>query len=118
MSTKNKKRSTEVFNGKKEIRKQLQKLLEHCDFYNSMAPFPVYDTEYVEGIRLKIKEMAQSKEDYNKEPVTFCRHCKSLFIEIDEKDNDVCGRCGAVNEINILDIKEYTKKYGNIWDTK
>ena len=50
-------------------------------------------------------------------PVYFCEHCKSLHIEVDEKGNDICGRCGAVNEVKMTkNIESYNKKYGDIWD--
>jgi DNA-directed RNA polymerase subunit RPC12/RpoP len=50
-------------------------------------------------------------KDYDKEPVVACIYCNSLHIEYDELDNNVCMRCGSVNELkefkNIYEYKEY-----------
>ena len=86
----------------KEILKQLNKLYKHVKYYNKMSPFPIYDTDWVNDIKNKIKEMENSKEDYDKEPVLACRFCKSLYIENDEDDNAHCHKCGSINE-----LKEY-----------
>jgi CTP:phosphocholine cytidylyltransferase-like protein len=84
-----------------------------------MAPFPVYDTEYVEDVENKIKEIEMNKEDYDKLPVVACKYCKSLHIVTDELDNNVCFRCGSVNEFqefeNIYKYEEFVhgkNKYG------
>lgn len=89
----------------------LKKLLEHLEYYNRMAPFPVYDTEYVDNVRLKIKKMEENnKTNYDDEPVVACKYCKSLHIETDELDNDVCMKCGSVNELQTFsNIYEYQK---------
>jgi hypothetical protein len=88
--------------------KQLRDLYEHLSFYNEMAPFPIYDTEYVDAVKQLIIKMEETKKDYESLPVAACKHCKSLHIVLDEVDNDVCMRCGAVNEIEIYkDIDEY-----------
>ena len=94
----------------KFILEHLTKLWEHMSYYNSMAPFPVYDTEYVEAIRKEIKKMKESKFDYDELPVAACKYCNSLHIEVDDVDNDICMRCGSVNEIEIYkNIKEYNE---------
>ena len=90
----------------------LQYLREHLDhllYYNKMAPFPVYDTEYVEEVKNTIMKLEnENKIDYNDEPVVACRHCKSLHIVIDEVDNNICMRCGSVNELKeFKNIHEY-----------
>jgi len=78
------------------------------EYYNSMAPFPVYDTGIVDDLKKYIKLMEREPSEYDKLPVTACTHCKETFILVDELDNDICGRCGAVNEIEIFkDIYEY-----------
>jgi len=73
-----------------------------------MAPFPVYDTEYVEEVKNTIMKLEnENKIDYNDEPVVACKYCKSLHIVIDEVDNNICMRCGSVNEL---------KEFKNIYD--
>lgn len=83
-----------------------------------MAPFPVYDSEYVKDLDNKIKEMKEdNKTDYDKEPVVACRHCKSLHIVNDEIDNSICMRCGSINELkefaNIYEYNKYITKTDN-----
>ena len=90
----------------------LQYLREHLDhllYYNKMAPFPVYDTEYVEEVKNIIMKLEnENKIDYNDEPVVACKYCKSLHIVIDEVDNNICMRCGSVNELKeFKNIHEY-----------
>jgi DNA-directed RNA polymerase subunit RPC12/RpoP len=52
-----------------------------------------------------------SKVEYEKIPVAACKHCKSLYIENDDLENDICMRCGAVNEIIIYDnIEKYLEE--------
>lgn len=96
----------------KLIKKELANLLKHVKYYNKLAPFPVYDTDYVKDIENKINVIMEDKhKDYDKEPVVACTFCNSLHIEYDELNNDVCMRCGSVNELkefeNIYEYKEY-----------
>lgn len=96
----------------------LQYLREHLDhllYYNKMAPFPVYDTEYVEEVKNTIMKLEnENKIDYNDEPVVACKYCKSLHIVIDEVDNNICMRCGSVNELKeFKNIHEYKKFVDN-----
>jgi len=90
--------------------KHLEKLLVHVNYYNSMAPFPVYDTEWVTDLENRIKIMKEDKKDYDSEPVVACKYCKSLHIITDDVDNDVCFRCGSKNELQEFEnIYEYNK---------
>lgn len=54
------------------------------------------------------------KEDYNSEPVVYCKNCLSLKIMILD-DIDYCDDCGCTN-LDSTDIeswnKMYEKKYG------
>lgn len=87
----------------------LKNLLQYVEYYNEMAPFPVFDTEYVEEIKKSIKKMENN--EYNGLPVAACKYCNSLHIINDDEENDVCMRCGAVNEIVIYDnIDTYFEK--------
>jgi phage FluMu protein Com len=75
-----------------------------------MSPFPLYDTGYIEDITKIEKNMKQSKMDYDELPVVACKHCNNLWIENDEVENDVCMRCGTVNELIIYpNIHDYLK---------
>ena len=73
-----------------------------------MAPFNIYDSEYVEEVKNEIMKLEnENKIDYDNEPVVACKYCKSLHIVIDEVDNNICMRCGSVNEL---------KEFKNIYD--
>jgi DNA-directed RNA polymerase subunit RPC12/RpoP len=57
-------------------------------------------------------ELENEKEiNYDDEPVVACKYCKSLHIVTDEVDNDICMRCGSINELksfeNIHKYKEF-----------
>lgn len=100
---------------KKETLKYLRELLAHTEYYNIMSPFPVFDTEYVEYIKKLIMDLENEKRsDYDLEPVWACKYCKTLVVpncyDIDEHDNEICLRCGSVNETQeFKTIHEYKK---------
>lgn len=101
----------------KTVKDHLVDLYEHVSYYNEMAPFPIYDTDYVKLLKKTIDEMVDNNKEYNELPVYYCKHCKSLHIEVDESNNDICHRCGSVNEIDSLpNIEAYNLKYGKIWE--
>lgn len=58
--------------------------------------------------------MKTSKEQYNKEPVVFCKHCLSLKVRI-SGNLDYCDDCGCT-ELGETDIHHweelYEQKYG------
>ena len=93
------------------IKKKLIILLNHLQYYNKLAPFNIYDSDYVSDVENKLKDiMENNKYDYDEDPVEACRHCKSLHIKNDELDNGICFKCGSVNELTtFLNIKEYIK---------
>lgn len=94
----------------KLILKHLKELSKHVEYYNKMAPFPVYCTDWLKDINNKIKEMENKKEDYDELPVFACKYCKSLHIVTDEVANNICMRCGSVNEITeFQNIHEYNQ---------
>jgi len=83
---------------------------KHLEYYNTMAPFPVYDTEYVNDVINLINKMENTKIDYDELPVVACKFCNSLYIENDEVENDICMRCGATNELVVYNtIHDYLK---------
>ena len=61
------------------------------------------------------KYSLNSHEEYNNEPVFYCRDCLSLKIMTYE-DNDFCDSCGSSNiaQMNIKDWENlYLNKYGH-----
>lgn len=99
----------------KEILKQLNKLYKHVEYYNKMAPFPPFCTEWQQNIRNKINEIKMEKKDYDREPVFACKHCGTLVVpnqyEIDEDGNEICQRCNSVNDVKeFKNIFEYNKE--------
>lgn len=97
-------------------KQHLEKLHNHMDYYNRMAPFPVYDTEYVEQVA---KEASITTEEYDEEPVVACSVCNSLHITLEDMEDDepidVCNKCFSVGEIkefkNIYEYNDYLKKH-------
>ena len=90
--------------------KYLKELLSHLEYYNKITPFPVYDTGFVEEIKLEIMKLEnENKINYDDEPVEACRFCKSLNIQYDEDNlNVICMRCGSTNELKVFKtIHEY-----------
>jgi hypothetical protein len=100
----------------KETIQQLREELKHAKHYNMMAPFPVYDTEYVEELENMINDIEKHDNEYDDLPVEACKNCKSLHIVVDETDNNICMRCNSINEtVEYVNIYEY-KKQRNIWN--
>ena len=88
----------------------LNEIKTELEHYNKMAPFPVYDTGYIGDIKQTIKNMEGAKTNYDKLPVAACKYCNSLWVENDDVENDICMRCGTVNELTVYkDINEYLK---------
>ena len=98
-----------------EIKKEIiDKVIDHMEYYNNLAPFPVFDTGDIE----LVKELSK-KEQYDKEPVYACTYCKSIVILTDEDGNDYCVKCrNSVNELEEYNIHDYLEKYGELWDLK
>lgn len=92
-----------------EISNELRKLKERLELMkksNSFAPFPVYDTEDINDVQNLINTM--KKIEYDDLPVAACKYCNSLHILNDDLENDICAKCGAVNEIKVFNnINEY-----------
>lgn len=103
----------------KLILKELKRLKSHLEHYNKMAPFNIYDSDYVKDVNDKIMNVEKDKKtNYDEEPVVACKYCKSLHIVTDEVENNICMRCGSVNELQeFKNIYEY-KKFVNAKDVK
>lgn len=83
---------------------------KHITNVNRHSPFPLIDTEYVEMVKQEIINVME-KIDYDHEPIHACKHCKSLYIKVDDDNNDICHRCGSINEVvEYKDIFEYKDK--------
>ena len=54
----------------------------------------------------------RNNDDYNKEPVLYCKKCLSLRImDVQYLDNAFyCDQCGATN-VDTIDIEEWEKLY-------
>ena len=92
----------------------LYDLIKHLEYYNRMAPFPVYDTGYVMDVKNLVKEMEENdKIDYDNLPTVACKYCKNLHILVDDLENDVCMRCGAVNDTIIFKNYNEYENYVN-----
>lgn len=91
--------------------KYLKELSEHMRYYNMLSPFPVFDSEYVEYIDNKIMNVEnENRYNYDEDPVVACKYCDHLTIVMDEDNNDICTRCGSVNELQEFEnIFEYLK---------
>ena len=99
----------------KIVKKYIKSLLCHLLYYNRLAPFPVYDTDYVKDVENKLKNIMEDKKiDYDLEPVVACKYCKNLHIISDDFNNDICMRCGSTNELkefkNIYEYKDFLNK--------
>lgn len=52
-------------------------------------------------------------EEFNQEPVHYCKHCLSLnikIIDLDDNSLDYCSDCGCT-EIETTDIFSWKEKY-------
>lgn len=98
-------------NNSKIIKSFLREKIKYYEYYNNMAPFPIFSTEMVLDYKNKLNEIIMNKkENYDEEPVVACKFCKSLHIISDELENDVCFKCGSVNQlVEFKDIHEYKK---------
>ncbi len=100
----------------KGFREYLKEQIESMEYYNQMAPFPVYDTEHIQDLRDAMDKIEDIETNYDELPVVACKNCKSLHIVTDEDENDICMRCHSINEIVTFEnIYEY-KKESNIWN--
>lgn len=102
----------------------LKQEIERRELANRMAPFPVYDTDIINDLKLR-EEMITKQDDYNNVPVTYCKVCLSIQIKVIEfekkhpkdecRDVDFCPGCGNtdVDKVPIGEWEEmYEEKYG------
>tara|TARA_R110000796_G_scaffold181330_1_gene297852 strand:- start:17277 stop:17612 length:336 start_codon:yes stop_codon:yes gene_type:complete len=103
---------------------ELLKEIERREYYNNLAPFPVYDTEIIND--LKILNMITSKDNSNNEPITYCKTCLSIKIktvefEDTEQEVDYCISCSNT-DLDTAHISEwedmYEERYGERFLTR
>ena len=107
----------------------LAREIERREYYNKMAPFPIYDTDIINDLKKFL--MITKKENYNNVPVTYCKTCLSLHIkdvtfprsdsseeESTQKPDALVGYCVPcgntdLGEAHIEEWKEmYQDRYG------
>ena len=96
---------------------RLSKEIERRELANKYSPFPVYDTELIEDLKLEDK-MITKKDNYNNVPVISCKTCGSLHIKTVRFNNgtqdgvttDYCVVCSNT-EMEKLHIEEWEEKY-------
>lgn len=102
--------------------------IKRREYHNSMAPFPVYDTDIINDMK-KLSEIVKQQE-FNNDPVSYCKTCLSIQIKTvefpkgthgEDRDVDYCVPCGNT-EIETAHISEwedlYEEKYGERFLTK
>ena len=101
---------------------KLTEEIKRREYYNSMAPFPVYDTDIIND--LKKLSMIKSKDNFNNEPITYCKTCLSISIKTvefpkteagEDRDVDYCTCCSNTDmgECHVEEWEEmYAEKYG------
>lgn len=95
----------------KKTIKYLTDVLNYITYHNRMAPFPVFDTEYVELIKNKLEIMKENNVNYDKLPTACCKYCLNLHSLVDEEENVICTRCGSINEELIFEDYEAYEQY-------
>lgn len=98
---------------------------------NRMAPFPQYDTESIEDLKI-INDMITKKDNYNNVPIEYCGTCLKIHLKdvefpkhnenvestkLTEKERKItyCVDCGNtdIKSTHITEWEDfYEKKYG------
>lgn len=93
---------------------------------NTMAPFPVYDTEVITDLKTLKQIMEKIGPDYDELKVDYCKTCLSLSLKdikipsetSNSKEDAItycisCGNTEIATAITIFEWKEiYADKYG------
>jgi len=94
--------------------------IERREHQNELAPFPPYDTEIINDLKIREK-MITKKDDFNNVPVTYCKTCLSLHLKIVEfkkenggvhehKEVPYCVACSNT-DLDSCHITEWEKLY-------
>lgn len=65
----------------------------------------------------KYYDILRDINEYNKEPVHYCKHCLSLKIRVLGEDTDFCDNCGST-DTEITDITSWEIMYENQYGKK
>ena len=58
------------------------------------------------------------KEDFNEEPVMYCKHCLSLrILDLGDADTEYCDECGST-DIEQSSIEDWEVLYRSIYGKK
>lgn len=100
--------------------------IERREWYNSLAPFPPFDTEIITD--LKILQIMTEQNGYNDEPITYCKTCLSISIKTttvkevgtdkEDREVDYCIPCGNTDlgKAHVSEWEElYEEKYDEIF---
>lgn len=60
--------------------------------------------------------LKEQQQDFNEEPVEYCKHCLSLAIR-DVNNQPYCDKCGSTN-VDSTDIFTWEQLYVNMYGTK
>ncbi len=102
--------------------KKLAQEIKRREYQNELSPFPVYDTEIINDLK-KLNTMS-GKENYENEPVTYCKTCMSIHIKTIEfekgpdgeaREVDYCVPCGNTDLETVFSPEWedlYAEKYG------
>jgi len=111
------------------MRKKESKLaaeIKRREDYNKLCPFPYYDTEIINDLKIREK-MISKQTDYNNVPVTYCKTCLSLHLKEvtfegkkdpltgENKKVTYCVPCGntETSSTHITEWEDfYEEKYG------
>lgn len=107
---------------------KLKEEIERREYYNQMSPFPVYDTEII----LDMKSLSErvKKQNYNNEPISYCKNCLSIRIktvkfpetnEGENRDVDYCSLCSKTDlgEVHVSEWEDmYQERYGKMFLTE
>lgn len=105
---------------------KLKEEIKRREYFNEMAPFPVFDTEIIQDMS-KLSEIVK-KQDYNNEPICYCKTCLSINIKTVEfepvalvngkstsRNVDYCVPCSntEMGEVHISEWQDmYKERYG------
>tara|TARA_R110002012_G_scaffold59232_2_gene154663 strand:- start:4327 stop:4689 length:363 start_codon:yes stop_codon:yes gene_type:complete len=97
---------------------RLSEEIERRLMFNRLAPFPVYDTEIINDLKIR-ENMLTKKDNYNNVPVTYCKTCGSLHIKTvefhptesgEEREVSYCVPCGNTDLADVR-INEWEEIY-------
>ena len=100
---------------------KLAKEIQRREEVNSFAPFPIYDTEVIQD--LKILDKMKQKPNYDAEKIDYCATCLSIHLKdieiptsVSNENITYCIPCGNTDIRTAQNIHEwedlYSERYG------